>query len=78
MKDEVAVTFVPWAEANSAAMSKRKKEVSVKIDGNAYEQGVQRYAVKSWRDVKKVVGAEMKSNKVLKKLLKDAKLAKIF
>lgn len=78
LKDEVAVTFVPWAEANSAAMSKRKKEVSAKIDGNAYEQGVQRYAVKSWRDVKKVVGAEMKSNKVLKKLLKDAKLAKIF
>ena len=78
LKEEVAVTFIPWAEANSEAMRKRKKDVSLKLDGKAFAQGLQRYSVKSWRDVKKAVGAEAKSNKVLKKLLKDAKLSKVF
>lgn len=78
LRDEVAITFIPWAEANSKAMTKRKKDVSVTLDGHTYEQGIQRYAVKSWRDVKKTVGSEAKSSKVLKKLLKDAKLNKAF
>ncbi|MEO0882758.1 MAG: glutathione S-transferase family protein [Pseudomonadota bacterium] len=52
-RDEIAVTFLPWAEANSEAISKRKKTVELTLGGDPYTQATQRYASKSWRAVKK-------------------------
>ncbi|MEM7661224.1 MAG: glutathione S-transferase family protein [Pseudomonadota bacterium] len=70
-KDEIAVTFVPWAEANSSAVSKRKKAVELEIGGEIYAQSTQRYASKSWRAVKKAVEKLRKSDG-LGDFLKDA------
>ncbi|MEM9234076.1 MAG: glutathione S-transferase family protein [Pseudomonadota bacterium] len=70
-RDEVAVSFVPWAEANSVAITKRKKEVTLKIGDADYGQTTQRYASKSWRAVKKAV-EKLGSADGLSEFLKDA------
>ena len=54
-RDEVSVTYLPWADANSAAITKRKKDVSVELSDGPYTQATQRYAAKSYRAVKKAV-----------------------
>lgn len=54
-RDEVCATYLPWAAANSGAITKRKKEVSVELTDGPYTQAVQRYAAKSYRAVKKSV-----------------------
>ncbi|MEO1476393.1 MAG: glutathione S-transferase family protein [Pseudomonadota bacterium] len=72
-RDEVAVTFVPWAEANSAAITKRKKSVELEISGETYTQATQRYASKSWRTVKKAV-EKLKDADGLQAFLTEARL----
>ena len=54
-RDEVSQTYLPWAAANSAALTKRKKDVSVELQDGPYAQATQRYAAKSYRAVKKAV-----------------------
>jgi len=54
-RDELSVTYLPWAQANSAAISKRKKEVTVELNDGPYTQATQRYAGKSFRAVQKAV-----------------------
>lgn len=77
IRDEVAKTFLPWAEANSAALSKRKKEVSVDLEDGPYAQTTQRYAAKSYRAVKKAVD-KLKKADGLSAFLKDAGAKDIF
>lgn len=72
-RDEIAVTFLPWAEANSEAVSKRRKEISLDLADGVYVQATQRYAAKSWRLVQKAVAKLAKADG-LKAFLKDAKI----
>ena len=72
-RDEIAKTFVPWAEANSTAITKRKKTIELDLEDGPFEQSTQRYASKSWRTVKKSVQKLSKSDG-LKPFLKDAGL----
>lgn len=55
IRDEVAQTYLPWAAANSKAITKRKKDVSLKLSDGKFAQTTQRYASKSFRVVKKAV-----------------------
>lgn len=70
-RDEIAATFLPWAEANSEAVSKRRKELSLELADGPYAQATQRYAAKSWRLVKKAAGKLAKADG-LKSFLKEA------
>ncbi len=55
IRDEVAKTYLPWAKANSDAITGRKKEVTVELDDGVFAQATQRYAAKSYRVVKKAL-----------------------
>ena len=55
IRDEVAKTYLPWAAANSEALSRRRKTVSLDLADGPYSQMTQRYAAKSYRLVKKAV-----------------------
>ncbi|MEM7006307.1 MAG: glutathione S-transferase family protein [Pseudomonadota bacterium] len=72
-RDEIAVTFLPWAETNSEAVSKRRKTVELELGGATYYQSTQRYASKSWRAVKKAVEKLGKSDG-LKAFLEEAEI----
>lgn len=53
IRDEVCATYLPWAAANSAAITKRKKDVSIDLQDGPFGQNTQRYSAKSYRSVKK-------------------------
>ena len=55
MRDEVCATYLPWAAANSAAITKRRKEVSLELADGAFAQATQRYTAKSYRTVVKAL-----------------------
>lgn len=55
LRDEVSATYLPWASANSAAITKRKKDVTVELSDGPFAQTTQRYAGKSFRAVQKAV-----------------------
>jgi len=61
-REEISATYLPWAAANSAAITKRKKEVNVELGDGTYAQATQRYAAKSYRDVKKAVAKLAKAD----------------
>lgn len=61
-RDEISKTYLPWASANSAAITKRKKTVTVDLDDGPYEQTTQRYAAKSYRTVKKAIEKQANSD----------------
>lgn len=52
-RDEISRTYLPWAAANSEAITRRKKDISLELSDGPYSQQVQRYAAKSFRAVKK-------------------------
>jgi len=56
-RDEVAVTYLPWAEANLTAAQEKAERTSVKLDGKAYDQVTQHYAARAYASVKKAVQA---------------------
>lgn len=56
-KDEVAVTYMPWARANMDAAERNAERVSVKLDGKAYDQITQHYAARAYKSVLKAVMA---------------------
>lgn len=70
-RDEVSKTFLPWAAANSEAISRRKKEITLDLEDGPYNQTVQRYAAQSYRGVKKAVDKLSKA-KGLSAFLKSA------
>ncbi|MEL7480630.1 MAG: glutathione S-transferase family protein [Pseudomonadota bacterium] len=61
-RDEIAVTYVPWADANALAITKRRKDVTIDLADGTLTQKPQRYAAKSWRVVKKAVEKLKKSD----------------
>ncbi len=71
-KDEIAVAYLPWAEANSLSITKRRKVTKVDLADGSFEQGTQRYAAKSWRAVKKSVGKAAKTSDALAAFLTSA------
>ena len=74
-KDDVAKSYLVWAAANSENASKRRKKLSVKIKGKAFEQDTQKYAAKAFKSVKKAI-SKMKSPDGLDDFLKEAGMAK--
>lgn len=52
LRDEVAITYLPWALANAESVSRRRKKVKVEIAGTAYEQTTQKYAARAFRAVR--------------------------
>ncbi len=58
-RDEVALTYLPWAKANMEAAEAKAERVSIKLDDKAYEQITQHYAARAFQAVLKAVkGAE--------------------
>ncbi len=76
-RDEVAASFLPWTAANSEAFSKRRKQVAVDFPEGRFEQGLQRYAARSFRAVQKAV-RKASSAPGLAEFLSDAGLASDF
>ena len=56
-RDEVAVTYMPWAHANMEAAESNAERVSVALDGKAYEQVTQHYAARAYKSLLKAVNA---------------------
>lgn len=54
-RDELAVTYLPWAEANLAAAKAKEERVALTVDGKAYEQVTQHYAARAYASVKQAV-----------------------
>jgi len=50
-RDEVAMTYLPWARANMDAAKDKAERATVKIDGKAYEQVTQHYAARAFKSV---------------------------
>lgn len=53
IRDEIGATYLPWAAANSAAITKRRKDVSIEMADGDFAQATQRYTAKSFRTVVK-------------------------
>ena len=70
-KDEIAQTYLPWAEANLKASQDKADRVSVKIEKKAFEQVTQQYAGTSFKSVQKAV-RRLNDNDALTGFLKDA------
>ncbi|MEL6830233.1 MAG: glutathione S-transferase family protein [Pseudomonadota bacterium] len=56
-KEELATTYLPWAEANLAAAKAKEERVSLTLDGAPYDQITQHYAARAYASVKQAVGA---------------------
>lgn len=54
-REEVTVTYLPWAQANLAAAKASEPRVAVTLGGKAYEQITQHYAARSFQSVIKAV-----------------------
>lgn len=55
-RDEVAVTYLPWARANMEAAAANEEQVSLKLDGKAYDQITQHYAARAFKSLLKMIG----------------------
>lgn len=74
VRDEVAVTYLPWAEANAESIAKKRKTISVSIAGEDYKQGVQAHSAAAYEAVKAKFAATS-STEALAEFLKAAGLA---
>ncbi len=54
-RDEVAVTYMPWARANMDAATRKVERASVAINGKTYEQVTQHYAARAYKSVLAVI-----------------------
>jgi glutathione S-transferase len=61
-RDEVAVTYLPWARANMAAAEAKEDRVALKLDGKAYEQVTQHYAARAFKSVQAAVKSAAKAD----------------
>lgn len=77
LRDEVAVTYLPWAMENAAAITKRRKIVTVELEDGPFAQSAQRYAAKSFRAMKKDVVKVVKDADGLRSFLIDAGLGPV-
>ena len=76
IKDEVAPTYIAWAEANAESLAKKRKTVTVSIDGTDFKQGVQTHTLSSYEAVNAAF-AETPATPELEAFLKDAGLGDI-
>jgi glutathione S-transferase len=53
LRDEVAVTYLPWMTANAEAVVSDANALRVDLDGRSFAQGPQRYAAKAWTEIKR-------------------------
>ena len=51
IRDEVAVTYVAWADANAQSIAKKRKTIDVSMDGAEYKQSVQNHTARSFEAV---------------------------
>lgn len=72
IRDEVGKTYIHWAAANGASASRRRKKFSSTIEGSMFEQPTQKFAAKSFKDVKKEVAKRAKKSDSLSAFLQDA------
>ena len=74
LRDEIAVTYLPWAEANAASVAKKRKTISASVAGEDYKQGVQTHSAAAYAAVKTAF-AETASTDAFAELLTAAGLA---
>lgn len=74
VRDEVAVTYLPWAEANAESIAKKRKTISATIAGEDYKQGVQAHSAAAFETVKAKF-ASTASTEALAEFLKAAGFA---
>ncbi|MEM5515529.1 glutathione S-transferase family protein [Henriciella sp. AS95] len=75
--DEVAQTYLPWADANLDANQSKNDRMSVKIEKKAFEQVTQRYAATSFKSVQKAV-RRLSDNETLSAFLDKAGASAFF
>ena len=75
-RDEIAVTYLPWALANLQAAEDKAERVALKLDGKAYDQITQHYAARAFKSVRKAVAAAVETDG-LKAFLDDANASAI-
>ncbi|MEO0607895.1 MAG: glutathione S-transferase family protein [Pseudomonadota bacterium] len=76
-RDELALTYLPWAKANMDAVEAKAERVEVKLDGKAYEQIAQHYAARAFKAVIKSIQSA-KSDSGLSAFLSETNTAEIF
>ena len=76
-KDEIAETYLPWAEANLEANKASEDRTSVKVEKKAFEQVTQRYAATSFKSVQKAV-RRLSDNEALSGFLDKAGIKGFF
>ena len=76
-RDELAQTYLPWAQANLEANYAKNDRMSVKLEKKEFEQVTQRYAATSFKSVQKAV-RRLSDNDALAKFLSDAGAATYF
>lgn len=53
LKDELAVTYLPWMAANAEAVSADANAVEIDLGGKAFRQAPQRYAAKAYSEIRR-------------------------
>ena len=76
-RDEVAITYLPWAKANMDAAEAKEERVSLKLDGKVYEQITQHYAARAFKSVVSAVKSA-ETAEGLSSFLENANAAEIF
>lgn len=76
-RDEVAVTYLPWAKANMDAAEAKDERTSLKLDGKVYEQVTQHYAARAFKSVHKAVAGATSADG-LQAFLDQANAADVF
>lgn len=71
IRDEIALTYLPWAAANLAASQDKQDRTSVMIEKKAFEQVTQHYAATSFKSVQKAV-RRLNENEALTSFLEEA------
>lgn len=69
LKDEIAVSYLPWAVSNAQGTSRRRKVTKVDLPEGPFEQTTQRYAGASFKAMKKEI-TKAKPKKALKDIFK--------
>ena len=70
-RDEIAVTYLPWAAANLEASQAKADRMTVKIEKKAFEQVTQHYAATSFKSVQKAI-RRLNDNEALMAFLDEA------
>ena len=70
-RDEIAMTYMPWAKANMDAAAQKQDRVALKINQKPYEQMTQHYAARAYKSLLSALEA-LKDHSGLDAFLEDA------